>query len=132
MHCGCLVGQKAAGLLWRRGISTPPDAGCLPAAAYPQVGHTDFVSALAFAPPGVLEGCPAGAVVSGSRDKSVMVWDLATAAPVQKLEGHEYQVGEGLPGGRGAGGCSRCRRRRCGSGECSCIECWRMTGHRRR
>ncbi|KAL4428166.1 hypothetical protein ABPG75_002255 [Micractinium tetrahymenae] len=56
------------------------------------VGHTDFVSALTYAPPGVLEGCPAGAVVSGSRDNSVMVWDLASAAPVQKLEGHEYQV----------------------------------------
>lgn len=56
------------------------------------VGHSDFVSALAYAPPGVLDGCPAGAVVSGSRDTTVMVWDLAIAQPVQKLEGHEYQV----------------------------------------
>ncbi|KAL4433027.1 hypothetical protein ABPG77_006454 [Micractinium sp. CCAP 211/92] len=56
------------------------------------VGHSDFVSALAYAPPGTLDDCPAGAVVSGSRDKSVMVWDVATSAPVQKLEGHEYQV----------------------------------------
>ncbi len=50
------------------------------------------MSALAYAPPGTLDDCPAGAVVSGSRDKSVMVWDVATSAPVQKLEGHEYQV----------------------------------------
>lgn len=58
-----------------------------------QLGHTDFVSAVAYAPPGLLEGCPAGAVVSGSRDTTVMVWDLETAAPVQRLEGHQYQVG---------------------------------------
>ncbi|PSC75649.1 phospholipase A-2-activating [Micractinium conductrix] len=56
------------------------------------VGHTDFVSALAYAPPGVLPGCPGGAVVSGSRDCTVIVWDLASAEPVQKLEGHQYQV----------------------------------------
>lgn len=57
-----------------------------------QVGHTDYVSALAYAPPGTLEACPGAAVVSGSRDNSVIVWDLATATPVQRLEGHHYQV----------------------------------------
>ncbi|PRW44412.1 phospholipase A-2-activating [Chlorella sorokiniana] len=56
------------------------------------VGHTDFVSAVAYAAPGLLEGCPGGAVVSGSRDTTVMVWDLQSATPVQRLEGHQYQV----------------------------------------
>ena len=57
------------------------------------MGHTDFVSALAYLAPGVLEGCPNGGVVSGSRDTTVQVWDLKTAAVVQRLEGHQYQVG---------------------------------------
>ena len=66
----------------------------LPAPATPlQVGHTDFVSALAYAAPGVLQGCPNGAVVSGSRDTTVRVWDPQTAAVLQTLEGHQYQVG---------------------------------------
>lgn len=72
-----------------------PLAGRLPARCWLQVGHTDFVSALAYAPPGLLEGCPGGAVVSGSRDTTVIVWDLQTAQPVQRLEGHEYQVRQG-------------------------------------
>jgi WD40 repeat protein len=29
---------------------------------------------------------------AGSFDGLVMVWDVATAAPVHKLSGHEYQV----------------------------------------
>eukprot|EP00798_Chlamydomonas_sp_ICE-L_P025625 gene25625-11281_t len=33
-----------------------------------------------------------GGMVSGSRDKTVVVWDIATAAPIVKLEGHTYQV----------------------------------------
>jgi phospholipase A-2-activating protein len=74
-------------LLAQRRCSCPPR----------QVGHTDFVSALAYAPPGVLEGCPGGAIVSGSRDTTVLVWDPQTAEVVQRLEGHQYQVG-----GRGA------------------------------
>jgi phospholipase A-2-activating protein len=62
----------------------------------PQVGHTDFVSALAYAPQGVPNVCQGAAVVSGSRDTTVLVWNAQSAAVVQKLEGHEYQVwGEG-------------------------------------
>jgi phospholipase A-2-activating protein len=50
------------------------------------------VSALAFSPPGASPAFPDGALVSGSRDASVLVWDTAAAAPVQRLEGHKYQV----------------------------------------
>ncbi|KAI3428691.1 hypothetical protein D9Q98_007514 [Chlorella vulgaris] len=56
------------------------------------VGHTDFVSALAYAPQGVPNVCQGAAVVSGSRDTTVLVWNAQSAAVVQKLEGHEYQV----------------------------------------
>lgn len=70
-----------------------PSTACPPILPCLQVGHTDFVSAVAYAPPGLLEGCLGGAVVSGSRDTTVMVWDLQTATPVQRLEGHQYQVG---------------------------------------
>ncbi len=31
-------------------------------------------------------------LVAGSRDKSVIVWDTATAQPIRKLQGHKWQV----------------------------------------
>jgi WD40 repeat protein len=78
-----------------------------------QVGHTDFVSALAYAAPGVLQGCPNGAVVSGSRDTTVRVWHPQTAEVLQTLEGHQYQVG-GLVADEWAVGRNEIiRRRRC-------------------
>jgi WD40 repeat protein len=40
----------------------------------------------------VFIACPALAGPAGSFDGLVMVWDVATAAPVHKLTGHEYQV----------------------------------------
>ena len=39
------------------------------------IGHSAFVTALAAAPPGTIASLPQGALVSGSQDKSVMVWD---------------------------------------------------------
>ena len=57
-----------------------------------QVGHKDFVSALAYIPAG--EQYPKGAVVSGSRDATVMIWDVSTGELLQTLEGHQYQVGQ--------------------------------------
>ena len=89
----------------------------------PQVGHTDFVSALAYAPPGVLPGCPGGAVVSGSRDCTVIVWDLASAEPVQKLEGHQYQVGAGRGVGQQAG--RQVEAREGNAGERAASTAWR-------
>ncbi|PNW78780.1 hypothetical protein CHLRE_09g389912v5 [Chlamydomonas reinhardtii] len=56
------------------------------------VGHTDFVVAVLYVPPGANDDYPAGAIVSGSRDKTVRVWDPQTAACVAVLSGHEYQV----------------------------------------
>lgn len=49
------------------------------------------MSALAYVPPGT-PGFPKGAVVSGSRDATVLVWDVEAATPVQILQGHQYQV----------------------------------------
>lgn len=48
------------------------------------------MSALAYLPPS--EAFPKGALVSGSRDATLIVWDTAAAAPLQTLEGHKYQV----------------------------------------
>ena len=42
------------------------------------LGHTSFVTTLAYVPPGVIPSLPAGALVSGSRDKRVVVWDPNT------------------------------------------------------
>lgn len=53
------------------------------------VGHTDYVSALAYTPSG-----PTGnpMLVSGSRDTSVGVWDIDAGTPAQQLKEHAYQV----------------------------------------
>ncbi|EFJ50422.1 hypothetical protein VOLCADRAFT_88746 [Volvox carteri f. nagariensis] len=56
------------------------------------VGHTDFVCPVLYAPPGALSDYPQGAIITGSRDKTVRVWDPQTAACLAVLEGHEYQV----------------------------------------
>ena len=58
------------------------------------VGHAHYVTALAWAPPGAVAGvaAPQGALVSGSRDQAVFVWDVATATPLMRLTGHAQQV----------------------------------------
>lgn len=50
-----------------------------------RVGHTDFVGPVAYDP-------TTGHLVSGSRDMSVICWDMDTAEPLAVLTGHEYQV----------------------------------------
>lgn len=57
-----------------------------------QIGHTDFVSALAYLPPS--PAYPSGAIASGSRDATVVIWDptAATATQLHTLKGHQYQV----------------------------------------
>lgn len=61
-----------------------------------QVGHTDFVAPLAFLPfqPSLSSSIPAsGALVSGSRDKNIIIWDHQTSgSPVHTFTGHTYQV----------------------------------------
>uniref|UniRef100_A0A1D2A6R5 Phospholipase A-2-activating protein n=1 Tax=Auxenochlorella protothecoides TaxID=3075 RepID=A0A1D2A6R5_AUXPR len=54
------------------------------------VGHTDFVSALAFAPASSIH--PDGLVVSGARDATVRLWNPVRFTELQILEGHKYQV----------------------------------------
>lgn len=57
----------------------------------PQVGHTDFVTALAYGPPGSL--AEEALIVSGSRDASVRIWSVDSAQEVgPPLLGHKYQV----------------------------------------
>ncbi|KAF8055486.1 Plaa [Scenedesmus sp. PABB004] len=55
-------------------------------------GHAKYVGAVTYAPPGLLPDMPNGAVVSGSFDGVVMVWDAASGAAVHTLRGHQYQV----------------------------------------
>ena len=66
-----------------------------PPFASDQVGHTDFVAPLAFLPyqPSLSSLIPlSGAVVSGSRDKNVMIWDQSSGTSIQTFSGHGYQV----------------------------------------
>lgn len=55
-------------------------------------GHTNYVGPVVWAPPGVLSVAPDGALVSGSRDTSVIVWHTDTAQPLQRLTGHTQQA----------------------------------------
>lgn len=94
-----------------------------------QVGHEDYVVAVACMPlqtsaaytegayvtgevaaPGCAEKPPAisnlmyqddNLLATGSRDKLVIVWDAASAQPIRKLQGHKWQVTAVavLPGG---------------------------------
>lgn len=70
--------------------ATSPDSSRM------QVGHTDFVSALAFAPASSIH--PDGLVVSGARDATVRLWNPVRFTELQILEGHKYQVGGGKMG----------------------------------
>jgi WD40 repeat protein len=57
------------------------------------VGHTHFVGPLVWVPPGVLPvGAEEGALVTGSRDTTVIVWHPHAAVPLQRLAGHTQQV----------------------------------------
>ncbi|KAL4543986.1 hypothetical protein Ndes2437B_g01788 [Nannochloris sp. 'desiccata'] len=56
------------------------------------VGHTGYVSALSYAPPSPTGPAPSGALVSGSQDATVGVWDINLATMTQQLQGHQYQV----------------------------------------
>lgn len=75
----------------------PFDAACASGFGEPTVfvGHANYVTALAWAPPGALAGADAaerGALVSGGRDATVIVWDVRTAVPLARLSGHSQQV----------------------------------------
>ena len=73
--------------VWREAIG---DDGYAPGTVC--VGHSSFVTTLAYAPPGAIPSLPAGALVSGSRDKRVIVWDPNTGAPVVEFAGHDLDV----------------------------------------
>ena len=73
--------------VWREAIG---DDGYAPGTVC--VGHSSFVTTLAYAPPGAIPSLPAGALVSGSRDKRVIVWDPNTGAPVAEFAGHDLDV----------------------------------------
>ncbi|KAI8476175.1 MAG: WD40-repeat-containing domain protein [Monoraphidium minutum] len=64
-------------------------------------GHTGYVGPVAFIPPGARPDLPNGAVVSGSFDTTVRLWDPVSAQELAVLRGHAYQVTAlgVLPGG---------------------------------
>ena len=69
--------------------SSPPSADAGPLI---YVGHEHFVSALAWAEPGVLAEAPEGALLSGSRDTHVIVWHTQSAQLLHRLSGHKLQA----------------------------------------
>lgn len=66
-----------------------------------QIAHTGFVVSVAAISPGKSPIVPGVALVSGSQDTTVNVWDVEECAAVQQLKGHELQVNAVgvLPGG---------------------------------
>ena len=56
------------------------------------VGHTSFVTTMATIPPNKVQGLPEGGVVSGGRDKRVLVWNTSTGQSVNDFEGHSLDV----------------------------------------
>eukprot|EP00892_Ulva_mutabilis_P003174 jgi/Ulvmu1/12858/UM098_0043.1 len=65
------------------------------------IAHSGFVVSVAAVTPGTSPIVPGVAVVSGSQDTTVNVWDVQECASVQQLKGHELQVNAVgiLPGG---------------------------------
>jgi WD40 repeat protein len=94
---GRLLSQKGAGVkallselrtaekaVWLRplvGILAPPGGPLLRTLT----AHEDFVNAVALTPDGEY-------VISGSHDKTLKVWELASGRPVRTLSGHEGEV----------------------------------------
>jgi phospholipase A-2-activating protein len=56
------------------------------------VGHTSFVTTVASIPPNVLQSLPDGGLVSGGRDKRVLVWNTHTGLAVHDFIGHALDV----------------------------------------
>jgi len=56
-------------------------------------GHTDYVTSAAWmSNPSSQDNAQGWTAVSGSRDCSVVVWDMASGAPANVMKGHTYQV----------------------------------------
>jgi len=55
-------------------------------------GHEHFVTCVAWMPAGALPALPTGAVVSGSRDQRVLLWDAAQKKIAAEMTGHDGQV----------------------------------------
>lgn len=95
--------------VWAEGAA-PSDMTCVATL----VGHTDFVVPVACVP--ALGAAPRGLIVSGSRDKSVRLWDADSASCVSTLTGHEQQVAclaVGPDGEIYSGALDRCVRGAC-------------------
>nr|MDO8110933.1 TIR domain-containing protein [Candidatus Sigynarchaeota archaeon] len=62
------------------GVRTAVNVPCLTL-----TGHTDTVNTCAFSPEGIT-------IVSGSRDKTLKLWNILTGQEIRTLEGHSYGV----------------------------------------
>ena len=74
--------------LWR--YNGDSKGGFLPPTTF--TGHSHFVGPVAWAKPSA--AFPDGAIVSGSMDKSVIVWDIESATPALTLLGHEEVISD--------------------------------------
>jgi WD40 repeat protein len=54
-------------------------------AVFPQLGHSDWVSSVAFSPDGKR-------IVSGSDDHTVKLWDVETGKEIRSFSGHSSDV----------------------------------------
>jgi WD40 repeat protein len=66
-------------------LLTPVAAFAQKPELYVQTGHSDFVVSLAFSPDGKT-------LVSGSRDNTIKLWDVATGQELRALKGHPARV----------------------------------------
>src|SRR5262249_33009376 len=65
--------------------AAPPAGAARPQPPPPPPGHTNFVGSVAFSPDGK-------ALASGSEDRTVRLWDVATGKETASLMGHEGVV----------------------------------------
>eukprot|EP00210_Caulerpa_lentillifera_P003129 g2989.t1 len=56
------------------------------------LGHEDFVVPVMWLPPGVIEDFPNGTLAPGSKDRTVIIWNVDEAIIAYHLKGHTQQV----------------------------------------
>lgn len=90
------VSRDKTGIVWRAPVL--PDGSGEYEPERSLLGHEHYVTCVAYLPAGAAKAFPEGAIVTGSRDATIKLWDSANAgdqsAPSATLRGHTQQVSD--------------------------------------